>query len=287
MDSAHEQPDSATIGQLLEWGARLLAANSASPRLDAEVLMAALVHWPRSSVMAFPERTVPTALTEEFRVLIRRRTRGTPVAHLTGRKEFYSLDLKVSPDTLVPRPETELLVDQLLESVTPIEVVRILDVGTGCGAIALAVKRQRPNARVVALDSSEAALTVALANGFRLGLEVEWLRSNWFQALGDRRFDFILSNPPYVEREDPCLVGGDIRHEPREALDGGIDGLDSIREIIAGAPRVLTPGGTLLLEHGYNQSPAVTQLLRGAGFQSIETHRDLAGHDRVTLGSIA
>jgi len=237
--------------------------------------------------MAYPERTISRALAENFRALIRQRARGIPLAHLTGRKEFYSLDLQVSPDTLVPRPETELLVDQLLEYLTPIETAQILELGTGCGAIALAVKRQRPNTRVVAVDSSEAALRVAIRNGSQLGLEVEWLLSNWFQAVGDRRFDFVLSNPPYVERGDAHLVVGDLRHEPREALDGGIDGLDSIRAIIAGVPRALAPGGTVLLEHGYDQASAVTQLLRAAGFRSIETHRDLAGHDRVTLGTVA
>lgn len=281
------QPDPASIGQMLDWGARLLASNSASPRLDAEVLMAALVQWPRSTVMAFPERTIPQATKEEFRGMVRRRARGVPLAHLTGRKEFYSLDLQISSDTLVPRPETELLVDQVLECTTPIEAVSILDLGTGCGALALAIKRQRPNARVVAVDASEAALKIAIRNAARLGLDVEWLSSNWFEALTGRRFDFIVSNPPYVERGDPGLTAGDLRHEPRAALDGGVDGLDAIREIIAGAPRALASGGTVLLEHAHNQAPAVTELLRAGGFRWIETHKDLAGQDRVTLGTLA
>ena len=186
---------------------------------------------------------------------------------------------------MVRRPETELLVDQLLERVRPIEAVSILDLGTGSGAIALAIKRQRPDARVVAVDWSAAALSVAIDNGNRLKIQVEWLLSDWFEALEGRLFDFIVANPPYVERGDPRLVSGDLRHEPRMALDGGVDGLDSIREIIAGAPRVLAPGGTLLLEHGYDQAPAVARLFRALGFRRIETYKDLAGQDRTTVGT--
>ncbi|MCY3731077.1 MAG: peptide chain release factor N(5)-glutamine methyltransferase, partial [Rhodospirillaceae bacterium] len=257
MAFAPEQPDSRRIERLLEWGNRALALSSASPRLDAEVLLASVVGWPRSSVMAFGERTVPRGLTAEFRALIRRRAQGVPVAHLTGRREFYSLQLRVSSATLVPRPETELLVDWLTECTTPIDTARILDLGTGCGAIALAVKRQRPKARVVGVDSSEAALSVARDNGRRLGLEVEWVCSNWLDAMRGRRFDFIVSNPPYVERGDPHLRAGDLRHEPEAALDGGVDGLDAIREIAASAPGVLQRGGALLVEHGRAQAVAV------------------------------
>ena len=285
MVSTHDQSDATPIGQLLDWGARLLASSSASPRLDAEVLMADLVCWPRSSVMAFPGRTLPQGMTDEFRGLIRRREEGTPLAYLTGRREFYSLDLRVSAETLVPRPETELLVDQLLERVTLNEAVSVLDLGTGSGAIALAIKRQRPDARVVAVDWSAAALSVAIDNGNRLKIQVEWLLSDWFEALEGRLFDFIVANPPYVERGDPRLVSGDLRHEPRMALDGGVDGLDSIREIIAGAPRVLAPGGTLLLEHGYDQAPAVARSFCALGFRRIETYKDLAGQDRTTVGT--
>ena len=285
MVSTHDQSDATPIGQLLDWGARLLASSSASPRLDAEVLMADLVCWPRSAVMAFPGRALPQGMTDEFRGLIRRREEGTPLAYLTGRREFYSLDLRVSAETLVPRPETELLVDQLLERVRPIEAVSILDLGTGSGAIALAIKRQRPDARVVAVDWSAAALSVAIDNGNRLKIQVEWLLSDWFEALEGRLFDFIVANPPYVERGDPRLVSGDLRHEPRMALDGGVDGLDSIREIIAGAPRVLAPGGTLLLEHGYDQAPAVARSFCALGFRRIETYKDLAGQDRTTVGT--
>jgi len=166
-------------------------------------------------------------------------------------------------------------------------VAKVLDLGTGCGAIALAIKQQRPNTSVVAVDASEAALSIASKNGSRLGLEVEWIFSSWFKALDEQQFGFIVSNPPYVGREDPRLIDGVLRHEPREALDGGMDGVASIREIITGAPRVLAPGGTLLLEHGNDQKLTVSKLLRANSFRSIETHQDLAGHDRVTLGRVA
>ena len=287
MSFAPVQPDSRRVERLLEWGNRELAPSSASPRLDAQVLLASVVGWPRSSVMAFGERTVPGGLTAEFRALIRRRAQGVPVAHLTGRKEFYSLQLRVSSATLVPRPETELLVDWLMDCTTPVDTARILDLGTGCGAIALAVKQQRPKARVVAVDSSEAALSVARDNGRLLGLEVEWVFSSWFDALRGRRFDFIVSNPPYVERGDPRLRAGDLRHEPEAALDGGVDGLDAIRAIAAGAPAVLQRGGALLVEHGCAQAVAVGRVLRANGLRSIGARRDLAGHARVTRGVLA
>ncbi len=237
--------------------------------------------------MAFPERAISRKLAKEFRALMHRRAKGTPLAYLTGHKEFYSINLRVSSDTLVPRPETEILVDQLLRHIAPMGVAKVLDLGTGCGAIALAIKQQRPNTSVVAVDASEAALSIASKNGSRLGLEVEWIFSSWFKALDEQQFGFIVSNPPYVGREDPRLIDGVLRHEPREALDGGMDGVASIREIITGAPRVLAPGGTLLLEHGNDQKLTVSKLLRANSFRSIETHQDLAGHDRVTLGRVA
>ena len=287
MISEHVQPDPVSIGGLLDWGVRLLASNSTSPKLDAEVLMAALTHRSRSTVMAFPERAISRKLAKEFRALMHRRAKGIPLAYLTGHKEFYSINLRVSSDTLVPRPETEILVDQLLRHIAPMGVAKVLDLGTGCGAIALAIKQQRPNTSVVAVDASEAALSIASKNGSRLGLEVEWIFSSWFKALDEQQFGFIVSNPPYVGRGDPRLIDGVLRHEPREALDGGMDGVASIREIIAGAPRVLAPGGTLLLEQGNDQKLTVSKLLRANSFRSIETHQDLAGHDRVTLGRVA
>ena len=286
MLSKKTQNDQIEVGQLLEWATLMLTTNSSSPRLDAEVLMAELVHWPRSTVMAFPERTLSQAIGNNYQSLVGLRAKGAPIAHLTGRKEFYSLDLRVSSDTLVPRPETEMLVDEVLSHTTPLQTASILDIGTGCGAIALAIKQQRPNCRVVAVECSLDALRVAAENGFRLDLEVEWLCSRWLTSLGNYRFDFIVSNPPYVERSNVHLLGGELCYEPRLALDGGVDGLDSIREVIASIPDVIATGGMVFLEHGHQQALAVAELLQEAGFCDVETKNDLAGHNRVTLGCL-
>ena len=286
MLSKNTQNDQVEIGHLLERATLLLATNSSSPRLDAEVLMAELVRWPRSTVMAFPERTLSQPIASNYRALVELRAKRVPIAHLTGRKEFYSLDLRVSSDTLVPRPETEMLVDEVLRRTAPLQAASILDIGTGCGAIALAIKQQRPNCRVVAVEFSLKALRVAVGNGFRLGLEVEWLCSKWLTSLGNYRFDFIVSNPPYVERGDVHLLAEELCYEPRLALDGGVDGLDSIREIIASVPDVIATGGIVFLEHGHQQALAVAELLQKAGFCDVETKNDLAGHNRVTLGSL-
>lgn len=210
-----------------------------------------------------------------------------PVAYLTGWREFHSLLLRVSNATLVPRPETELLVDAVLDRLPDDEPARVLDAGSGCGAIALAIKYRRPHCRMVAVEFSAPALRVAASNGARLGMRVNWVRSHWFSALQSGRFDFIAANPPYVAADDKALVRGDLRHEPRLALDGGADGLDSLREIIADAPQVLARGGTLLLEHGFDQARRVCSLMSSGGFQGLETLRDLAGHDRVTLGCLS
>ena len=273
------------IGQLIERATLLLATNSSSPRLDAEVLMAELVHCPRSTVMAFPERTLSQSIGDAFQTLVELRAKGVSIAHLTGHKEFYSLDLKVSSDTLVPRPETEMLVDGVLSKTDPLQAASILDLGTGCGAIALAVKQQRPNCRVVALDLSLEALRIAAENGCQLGLEIEWLCSRWLTSLGNCSFDFIVSNPPYVEREGVHLLSQELSYEPRLALDGGTDGLDSIREIIASIPNVMATGGMVFLEHGHQQALAVSKLLQEAGFSGVKTENDLAGYNRVTLGN--
>ena len=272
-----------SVGTLLDWARTRLASGSGSPGLDAELLLAFALDHPRSALFGFPERGVSAAETARYRRLIERREAGVPVAYLTGGREFYSLPLTVSSATLVPRPETELLVDKVLERLPADERAVVLDAGSGGGAVALAIKHHRPCCRMVAVECSAPALEVAVSNGVRLGLHVEWIRSDWFGALGDDRFDFIAANPPYVESGEEALVSGDLRHEPRVALDGGEDGLESLRAIIDDAPRVLATGGTLMLEHGNDQARSVRSLL-DRGFRGIETHRDLAGHDRVTVG---
>ena len=274
------------IDALLGWALARLSRSSPSPRLDAEVLLGFVLRQPRSSVIGHLERGVDAEDAARFRELIERRAAGVPVAHLTGWREFYSLSLRVSPATLVPRPETELLVDKVLERLSADRRAAVLDAGTGCGAVALAIKHHRPRCLMVAVDRSARALKVAASNGARLRPHVHWIRSHWFDALAGARFDFIAANPPYVRADDAALLTDDLRHEPRQALDGGPDGLESLREIIAAAPRVLAPGGTLALEHGCNQARNVRFLLDGSGFRGIETFRDLAGHDRVTSGSL-
>ena len=273
-----------SVGAWLDWARVRLIAGSASPSLDAEVLLASVLDRSRSSLIGFPERRVTPERAEVFSDRVRRRAAGVPVAHLVGRREFHSLEFRVTPHTLVPRPETELLVDKLLERIEA--PAGVLDAGTGCGAIALSIKHGRPGCRVAAVDRYGSALEVAASNGARLGLDVHWVRSHWFTGFAERCFDFIVSNPPYVQETDAALRSGDLRHEPRKALDGGVDGLECLREIIATAPRSLARGGTLLLEHGYDQARAVRELLAARGFRGIETHTDFSGHDRVSLGSV-
>lgn len=275
-----------SVGALLDWARVRLASGSGSSGLDAEVLLGFALDRPRSSLIGFPERGVSAAETARYRRLIERREAGVPVAYLTGRREFYSLPLTVSSATLVPRPETELLVDKVLERLPTDGRSVVLDAGSGCGAVALAIKHRRPHCRMVAVECSAPALRVAVSNGVRLGLQVEWIRSHWFDALADTCCDIIAANPPYVATGDEALITGDLRHEPRLALDGGVDGLMSLRTIIAGTPRVLASGGTLLLEHGCDQTLPVQNLMDRAGLQGLETHRDLAGHDRVTVGCL-
>lgn len=275
-----------SVGALLDWARMRLASSSGSSGLDAEVLLGFALGRPRSSLIGFPELGVSAAETARFRRLVEQRAAGVPVAYLTGLREFHSLELTVSPATLVPRPETELLVDKVLERLAPGARARVLDAGAGCGAVALAIKHRRPRCQVVGVDRSGAALKVADANGARLGIEVHWVQSDWFGALANACFDFVAANPPYVADDDEALLRGDLKHEPRLALNGGADGLDSLREIVAGAPRVLSGGGTLLLEHAWDQARCVRNLMDIGGFCGIESHRDLAGHDRVTVGRL-
>ncbi len=277
-------PQGRSVGALLAWARAQLAAGSTSPRLDAEVLLAAVSGRSRSSLIGSPERRVTLGGAARFRGWVHRRAAGVPVAHLVGHREFYSLEFRVSPDTLVPRPETELLVDKLLERIAA--PARVLDAGTGCGAIALSVKHKRPECKVAAVDCCGSALEIAASNGARLGLEVDWVRSHWLRGFADQRFDFIVSNPPYVQAGDAALRNGELRHEPRKALDGGADGLECLGEIIAAAPRALARGGTLLVEHGNDQARAVRESLAERGFRGIVTHSDFSGHDRVSIGSM-
>lgn len=266
---------------LLAGAVAALAARSATPHLDAELLLAFVTARSRSSLRAFPERAVAPTEAQRFAAIVARRATGEPLAYLTGVREFFSLELGVAPSVLVPRPETELLVDAVLAAVAPRpRGPAVVDLGTGSGAIALAVKQSRRDAVVTAIDSSAAALVVARGNGVRLGLDVRWLESDWFAALQGERFDVVASNPPYVRSAE---VTGDLAHEPRQALDGGADGLDAYRAILGAAPRYLRADGVVVLEHGHDQREALAALAVRLGFVVQAAHDDLAGHGRVLV----
>lgn len=253
--------------------------------IDRELLLAEALGRSRGWLYAHPEAAVPAPAQARFEALLARRQAGEPVAYLLGRQGFWSLELEVGPATLIPRPETECLVELALARLPAGQPLRVADLGTGSGAIALALARERPQARIVATDASVAALAVARRNAERLGLgRVEFRQGDWLAPLCGERFDLIASNPPYIEAGDPHLTQGDLRFEPPAALASGADGLDAIRVIVRDAGRHLHPGGWLLLEHGWNQGPAVRVLLEDAGFSEVATERDLEGRDRVSLG---
>ncbi len=258
----------------------------ADARLDAELLLAHALGVSRARLYAWPEEEPDTVQRATFERLVEAREQGEPIAYLTGRREFWSLELRVTPHVLIPRHETELLVELALERIPRDRAFRIADLGTGSGAIALALARERPLARVTATDASATALDVARGNAERLGVgNVGFAAGDWYAALGDARFDLIVSNPPYVAADDAHLAQGDLRFEPASALASGADGLDAIRHIVAGAPAHLVDGGALLLEHGFDQSVRVRALLDAAGFVDVRSVRDAAGHERVTLGA--
>lgn len=258
---------------------------SDTARFDAEVLLAHLLGRGRAWLLANPDSPLGEAESRAFFRQVGERAAGMPVAYLTGQREFWSLTLRVTPDVLIPRPETELLVELGLAGLSP-GPSRILDLGTGCGAIALAMARERPDSDVTALDRSLPAIVVARQNAARLRISnVRFLVSDWFSALAGVGFDLVVSNPPYVDVNDAHLLG-DIRHEPKEALVAGSNGLADLRAVIGSAPSFLVPGGHLILEHGHEQAAAVAQMFADAGFARVETVRDLADHPRVTCGRL-
>jgi release factor glutamine methyltransferase len=261
-------------------------------RLDAQLMLAAILGVGRSALIAHEDRPLPNEAEERWAGWLGRRATGEPLAYLLGSKEFHGLELEVNAAVLVPRPETELLVDwglELLEAspgasldANEARPLSALDLGTGSGAIALALKHARPTLAVSASDVSADALAVARRNADRLGLAIELVASSWWQALARRRFDLVVANPPYIAADDRHLAA--LRHEPRAALTPGGDGLDAIRAIAAGAPAHLHPGSWLLVEHGFDQAPAVRALFERAGLADIATRTDLAGHPRATAG---
>ncbi|BBN61800.1 MULTISPECIES: peptide chain release factor N(5)-glutamine methyltransferase [Pseudomonas] len=259
--------------------------DSPTARLDAELLLAAALGKPRSFLHTWPERIVSTEAAVAFAGYMERRSKGEPVAYILGQQGFWKLDLEVAPHTLIPRPETEMLVEAALELVPAFAPAQVLDLGTGTGAIALALANDRQQWKVTAVDRVPEAVALAERNRQRLQLNnAEVFESHWFGGLQGRQFDLIISNPPYISDADPHLSAGDVRFEPSSALVAGSDGLDDLRTIIEQAPAHLNADGWLLLEHGYDQGPAVRELLIRQGFERIQTRRDLGEHERITFG---
>ena len=257
------------------------------PRLEAQMLLLHVLGQPpqaRAWLLAHDTDVLPADAAARLAVLIRRRLAGEPVAYLTGVKAFHGLQLHVDARVLDPRDGTETLVDWALALLPPARPARVLDLGTGSGAIALAVARQRPAAQVLAVDASPDALAVARGNAERLGLTVALRAGDWFAPVAGARFDLVLSNPPYIAEADPHLPA--LAHEPRQALVSGADGLHDIRRIVADAPAHLAPGGWLLLEHGWDQAGAVRELLAAAGLAQVQSRRDLGGVERCSGGRL-
>lgn len=267
--------------------ASLIAANNSSTqeaKFEAQLLLQNVLQVNRAWLIVHEQEELPADAGKKFTALLTRRLQGEPIAYILGSREFYGLDLIVTCDTLIPRPDTETLVEAALAKIANNATDQILDLGTGTGAIALAIAKNRPLAHIIAVDSSEAALSVARKNCQTLGiLNVEFRLSAWFAALDGKKFDLIVSNPPYIEQDDIHLTQGDLRFEPRSALASGQDGLDDIRQIIDNCLVYLKPQGWLMLEHGYNQAESVADLMAENGLVNIETLKDFGNNDRVTL----
>ncbi len=254
--------------------------------VEANILLAHTLDKPRSWLFAWPEHDLSEDKLDQFNRFIQRRTQGEPISYITGKREFYSLELKVSTNTLIPRHETELLVDSAFEFVQQPQAM-VLELGTGTGAITAALATKKPGWNFMTTDIREETLEIARFNFDKFHLEVQTILSDWFRNVPPQRFDLIISNPPYIESNDLHLQQGDLRFEPQLALASGPDGLDAIRQITSECSEYLNPGGFLMLEHGYNQKTAVQGLFKAAGLKSIETRQDLQGMDRVTIGQLS
>jgi release factor glutamine methyltransferase len=275
----------ASVSDLLKYSDQL-QSTSDSPQLDCELLLCSVLDVDRAWLRTWPEKTVSQSLEAKFCALLEQRIQGKPIAYLVGSRGFWSMDLQVSQDTLIPRPETELLVELALDLRLP-KKSHGLDLGTGTGAVALALATERPDMNFIAVDSQAGAVSLANKNCQALGLSnVNIFQSDWFDSaqLTDHQFDLIVSNPPYISANDPHLQQGDVRYEPNTALVSGVDGLDDLKKIITKSPCYLQCDGWLLLEHGFDQGSAVADLMTETGFQDVVTHKDYNQIDRVTRG---
>lgn len=276
-------PARLTIREALACQQQLMEASD-SPLLDTALLLCHCLDKPRTYLYTWPEKCLSDDQQRDFQRMLARRAKGEPVAYILGQREFWSLPLKVSPASLIPRPDTETLVEQALAFIGERPSGRLVDLGTGTGAVALALACELPGWSVLGCDRVPEAVALAEENRRALGLEnVRFVQSDWFAGL-DGQFEVIVGNPPYIDEGDPHLEQGDVRYEPRSALVSGEAGLADIRRIIAGAPGHLVAGGALLLEHGFQQAQAVTDLLTGGGFVEVGSGRDMAGNDRVSWG---
>jgi release factor glutamine methyltransferase len=265
--------------------ATALGLESREARLETRILAAHALSVERAWLIAHDRDRLSPAQTQSLEAVMARRQAGEPVAYIVGGREFFGRLFRVTPDVLIPRPETELLVEAALERMPADRPARALDLGTGSGAVAITLALERPLAEISAVDDSPAALAIARDNARRLGAgRIEFIAGHWYEGLGVKKFDILVSNPPYIPAGDPHLGAGDLRFEPRQALSSGEDGLDAIRAIVAGAPGHLESGGWLLLEHGFDQAGQVAGLLRRGGFAGIATRSDLAGLARITYG---
>ena len=283
-----KQLSMSTIKQALaEAQHRLSDLPGVSHKLESEILLAYVIHRPRSYLYTWPERTLEAQQLTKFQSLIERRSSGEPIAYITEEREFWGLPLRVSPATLIPRPETERLVEIALQQIPENESWQIADLGTGSGALALAIASERPLCQIVATDISEDALCIAEQNRKVLTLEnVRFVQGRWFEPLNGIRFDLVVSNPPYVAEKDPHLLEGDLRFEPQQALSSGPDGLDAIRTILSSAKSHMKPDAWLILEHGYDQGSTVMALFKQYGFTQVFCHADYADRERATVGQM-
>jgi len=274
-----------TIKTLLAHAANTLTSHSDSPSLDAEVLLGFVLGKPRTYLRAWCDNTLTDEQIDVFNALIQQREQGTPIAYLTGTREFWSRDFTVTVDVLIPRPDTELLIELSLELIPKNQAVKLIDLGTGSGIIAVTLAAERPDAQVIAVDASLAALEVARYNAQQHQLtNIEFYQSDWFTNLPDEQFDLVISNPPYIDPDDEHLQQGDVRFEPKSALIADNQGLSDIEIIADKARGYLKPAGHLLIEHGYNQAAQVQAIFNALAYDKVQSYRDLSGQPRVTYG---